>query len=417
MNSIRYILAVAGKELHVLSKDRGALVVLFLLPMLLASLIGSSSAAFFGGGDEGEEPTISLDVLLVNEDGGQYAAQIVGILDEIDELNITELDSPTEADELVADGEAIAAIIIPPEFSQGIDAYEPTRIQVVVDPAKEVGASIVSGIMNQVVGEVTLRGELTYGIRSVFAESGVLENAPPEVQRAAEAQSLGAILTQLQSMRQSPLIAVRGEELGNVEENEPMNVFGFIVPNFAVMFSFFLIGVVGATLLKEKEEGSFRRLIAAPMPRSAIIAGKMLAYILVVILQVFVLFTVANVAFNMPLGDSVAGLFLLSLALAMSSSALGMLLAAWAKTSSQADSMGTIIGFILAGIGGCIVSFPDESFMAKLSLLTPHGHAVRGFYSLLNYGEGVIDILPRIGAVAGFAVLFFLAAMWRFRFE
>jgi hypothetical protein len=55
--------------------------------------------------------------------------------------------------------------------------------------------------------------------------------------------------------------------------------------------------------------------------------------------------------------------------------------------------------------------------MAKLSLLTPHGHAVRGFYSLLNYGEGVIDILPRIGAVAGFAVLFFLVAMWRFRFE
>jgi len=342
---------------------------------------------------------------------------MVDVLHEIKELNITELDSPTEADALVADGEAIAAIIIPSDFGQGVDAYEPTQIQVVVDPSKEVGASIVSGIMNQVVGEVILVGELSYGIRTVFAESGVLENAPPEVHRAAEAQSLGAILTQLQSMRRNPLIAVRGEELGNVEETEPTNVFGFIVPNFAVMFSFFLVGVVGATLLKEKEDGSFRRLIAAPMPRSAIIAGKMLAYMLIVVLQVIVLFAVGNVAFNMPLGDSVAGLFLLSLALAMSSSALGMLIASWAKSSSQADSTGTIIGFILAGIGGCIVGFPDGSFMDKLSLITPHGHAVRGFYSLLNYGEGVIDILPQIGAVAGFAVIFFLIAMWRFRFE
>lgn len=416
MSRIRYVLAVAGKELHVLSKDRGSLVVLFLLPILLASLIGASNAAF-AGGEEGEEPAVSIDILLVNEDSGPYATQVVSMLQGIDELNIRRLNSPTEADRLVADGEAIAAIIIPPGFSQGIDAYEPTRIQVVVDPVKEVGASIVSGIMNQVVGEVALRGELSYGIRTVFAESGVLENAPPEVHRAAEAQNLGAIMAQLQSRRESPLIAVRSEELGSVEEKEPLNVFGFVTPNFAVMFSFFLIGVVAETLLKEREEGSFRRLIAAPMPRGAIIAGKMLAYMLVVILQVAVLFAVGNIAFDMPLGDSAVGLILLATALAMSSSALGMLLATWAKTSSQAGSMGTIIGFILAGIGGCIVVFPDGSFMETLSLVTPHGHAVRGFYDLLNHGADVIDVLPQIGAVAGFAVIFFLIAMRRFRFD
>ncbi|MEJ2750367.1 MAG: ABC transporter permease, partial [Anaerolineae bacterium] len=354
MNNLRYTLAVAGKELQVMFKDRGALVVLFLLPLLLASLLGSMYQSFgIAGGDE--EQTISLDVFLVNSDDGEYARQVVSALESIDELNITTLDSVTEADERVADAQALAAIIIPVDFSQKIDTYEPTQVQVIVDPAQEVAAGIISGIMNQVLSGVQVAGEISYGIRSVFAESGVLEGAPPEMQRAAEAQSLGAIMTQLQAMRLNPTITVRSEDVAGIEAAEPVNVFGYIVPNFTVMFAFFLVGVIAATLLREKEEGSFRRLIAAPIPRATIIAGKMLAYMLIVVLQVVILFGVASFAFDMPLGDSPLGLLLLTIALAMSATALGMLLAAWAKTSSQADSLGTIIGFVLAGLGGCIV--------------------------------------------------------------
>jgi len=417
MNSLRYALVVAGKELQVLSKDRGSLAVLFLLPLLLSSLIGSANSALFGASEEGEEPAISLNILLVDEDGGQYANQIVSILHGINELKLETVDSATEADKRVADGEALGAIILPAGFSQNIDAYEPAQILVILDPVKEVGASIIRGIMNQVVGEVTVWGEVSYGIRTVFDESGVLDNAPVELRRAAEAQTLGAIMTQLQSMRQSPLISVRSESLAAVEDAQPGNAFGYIVPNFAVMFAFFLIGLIAATLLREKEEGSLRRLIAAPIPPGSIIAGKMFAYMLVIVLQVIVLFGVGRLAFDMPLGDAPLGLLLLTLALAMSSSSLGMLLAAWAKTSSQADSTGTIIGFILAGLGGCIVLFPRDSFMGTLSLLTPHGHATRAFHDLLNAGSGVADILPQIGALIGFAVLFFLVAIWRFKFE
>lgn len=417
MNSLRYILVIAGKELQVLSKDRGSLAILFLLPLLLSSLLGSAGAAFYGTSEEGEEPAISLDVILVDEDGGQYATQIANILHDIDELNIETMESATDADKRVAEGEVLGAIILPSDFSQKIDAYQPAEVVVVLDPVKEVGASIIAGIMNQVVGEVTVWGEISYGIRSVFDESGALEDAPTELRRAAEAQSLGAIMTQIQSMRQNPLVTIQSESLSEVEETSSGNAFGFIVPNFTVMFAFFLIGVIAATLLKEKEEGSLRRLIAAPMPSSTIIGGKIAAYMLVIILQVVVLFGIASLAFSMPLGDAPLGLILLTLALALASSSLGMLLAAWAKTSSQADSTGTIVGFILAGLGGCIVTFPRDSFMGNLSLLTPHGHATRAFHDLLNAGSGVVDILPQIGALLGFAVLFFLVAMWQFKFD
>ncbi|MFQ5437059.1 MAG: ABC transporter permease, partial [Anaerolineae bacterium] len=277
METIRYSLAVASKELQVMFKDRGSLLVLFLLPLLLASLLGSMYQSF-AGTTGGEEEMISLDIFLVNEDDGPYAAQILQALEGIDELNIEKLDTAVTADERVANAEALAAVIIPAGFSQQIDDYEPTALQVIVDPAQEIAAGIVSGILNQVVSEVTVVGEVSHGIRAVFAESGVLEGAPPELQRAAEAQSLGAIMTQLQTMRQSPIISVRSQDLTGLEATEAVNPFGIAVPQFTVMFSFFLVGVVGATLLKEKEEGSFRRLMASPMPPAAIILGKMMAY-------------------------------------------------------------------------------------------------------------------------------------------
>ncbi len=416
MDTIRYTLAVAGKELQVMFKDRGALAVLFLLPLLLASLLGTMFQSFGVMGD-GEATAVSLDIFLINEDDGPYAAQIVTALETIDALNIERLDSVTEADERIADAQALAAVIIPAGFSQRVDAYEPVQLQVIVDPAQEIAASIVSGILRQVAGEVEVVGEISYGIRAVLAESGALASAPPEMQRAIEAQTLGVIMTQLQEMRQNPVITVRSEELAGAVATEPVNPFGYVVPNFAVMFSFFLVGVISATLLREKEEGSFRRLLAAPLPPAAIIAGKMLAYMLIVVLQVGVLFGVAGAAFDMPLGQSPSGLLLLTLALALAASALGMLLAAVVKTSGQADSLGTIIAFVLAGLGGAIVAFPAGSFMDKVTLFTPHGHALRGFYGLLNDGLGVVDVLPQVGAVAGFAAVFFLAAMWRFKFE
>jgi ABC-type Na+ efflux pump permease subunit len=47
----RTILTIAWKELQVIAKDRGTLAVLFILPLLFGSLLGT----VFGGSSGGEE--------------------------------------------------------------------------------------------------------------------------------------------------------------------------------------------------------------------------------------------------------------------------------------------------------------------------------------------------------------------------
>jgi ABC-2 type transport system permease protein len=416
MNAIRNTLAVAGKELLVLFKDRGWLAVLFLLPLVLASIMGSMVAAFSGDGEGGQ--TMSLPLAVVNQDAGVYGEQVTAALKSIDVLDVATWLPLGVANQRVADGDRAAAVVIPADFSARVDGYEPSTVEVIVDPTRQQFGSIVAGIMNEVFSPVVLQGEIKYGIRSVMDASGLFEEMDDELRRATEAQTMGAIMTQLQRQQADPWIAVETEGPEGVEAQGPLNPMGYNVPAFSVMFAFFLVGAIAQTIWVEKEQGTFRRLLAAPLQRGAIIGGKVLSNVLVVCLQFLVLFTVGSVAFDMPLGRSPLGLVLLVLATAVTSAGLGILVAAFSKSSRQADSLGVMLGFILGGLGGCVYPlFNLEGFIGFIPRLIPQGQALIGFTNLLLGRADLMELLPQIGILFGMGALFFVIGLWRFRYD
>ncbi len=416
---IRDTLSVAWKEIQLIARDRGSLVILFLLPLLFGVLYGSINRHF---AEEGETPSVLVDVCLVNEDTGVFGEQIALAMSDIDVLNVETLASAADAEQRVAEGRVSAAIVIPASFTSDIDAYTPTEIEVIVDPAEPESASIVSGIMNKVVDEATVWGEVQYGIRALLDESGVLADAGSETRRAIQAQNLGVVMTRINEMRRTPLVSVVSQDLqGAVIEGGIELFFALLFPGITVMFVFFGASMSSASLLNERETGALRRLLAAPISRGAVIGGKMLGYMALVCLQVIVLFGVAHSFFGMPLGDSPLALVLLTILLAFVATAMGMLIAALSRSSKQADNVGTVLGFVLGGLGGCVAITPTpltrtEGFMSVVARLTPHGHAVDAYYSLMAEKAGLVDILPQIGFLLAMGVAFFLIAVWRFRF-
>ena len=88
----------------------------------------------------------------------------------------------------------------------------------------------------------------------------------------------------------------------------------------------------------------------------------------------------------------------------------------------QADTVGTLLGFLLAGLGGCIAITPTPAtrsggVMGTLSRLTPQGNAVEGYYAVMAEGLGIPGIATELLALAGFALAFVVVAAWRFRYE
>jgi ABC-type multidrug transport system permease subunit len=98
-----------------------------------------------------------------------------------------------------------------------------------------------------------------------------------------------------------------------------------------------------------------------------------------------------------------------------------MVVAAFARTSKQADNVGMVLAFVLAGIGGAFPSWPpmfrSEGVIGTLSKFTPHAHALEGYYSVMAENAGFSQILPQLGILLVMGLVFFLVAVWRFRFE
>ena len=149
----------------------------------------------------------------------------------------------------------------------------------------------------------------------------------------------------------------------------------------------------------------------------------MIAYGILVIIQVLLVFTIAGIFFGMELGNSYAALFLITLVLALVVSSMGLMIAALVRSGKQAESIGMVLGFLLAGLGGCITLgsitpvYLQDNTLGTISQFTPHAHALYGYYKLMVLGSGFVDILPQVGILLVFSLVFMIIAAWRLRFQ
>jgi ABC-2 type transport system permease protein len=419
MNTLSTMLAVAWKELKVIVRDRGNLILMLLLPLLLSSV---QSAANLSTQEEGEA-AILLHVGLVNEDAGDFGRESMNAIMDIDELDVQLFGALENAEALVARGELAAVIHFPATFTDDINAHRQTTVDVIVDPAQPESAGIVTGIMNQVVDEVTIWGEVGYGIHTMFEASGLLANTSEEEQRGLEAMNLGVIMTRLGEMRSNPLISLISEDLEGVQTEDWFASFmAYIFAGYVAMFIFFIVPLSAESIVQERDSGTLRRLIAAPIAPGAVIGGKLLAYMVIPCVQAVLIFGLASIAFDIPLGNSPLALAVVTVAAAITAAAFGLAIASVAKTSSQASNLGVAAGFILAIIGGAVPigSQPfsrADGFISIIARLTPQAHALEGYLRVMADGEGLMAVLPEAGILFAFAAVFLIIAARRFRYD
>ena len=80
------------------------------------------------------------------------------------------------------------------------------------------------------------------------------------------------------------------------------------VPGYALMFPLFGITAGAGTILEEKEAGTFKRLLIAPLPPYALLGGKLLAQFIQSVVQLTVLFALGALLFKIDLGPSIPAL-------------------------------------------------------------------------------------------------------------
>ena len=189
-------------------------------------------------------------------------------------------------------------------------------------------------------------------------------------------------------------------------------------PGMMVMFALFLAIGGGATLILEREQGTLRRLIVMPMHKATILIGKLLGIYIAGFLQIAILILAGAFLFSVNWGQSPTALVLMGLSFALASTSLGMLIAALARTYAQTDALSPILVMSLASLGGAW--WPLEivpRWMQTLGHALPTAWAMDGFHDIITRGLGVKAVLPEVAVLLGFAALFLIIGVWRFRYE
>ncbi|MBN9517617.1 ABC transporter permease, partial [bacterium] len=172
----------------------------------------------------------------------------------------------------------------------------------------------------------------------------------------------------------------------------------------------------GLVFLRERRRGAWVRVRAAPVPLSAVLAGKALATAAVALLMVCGTFAVGRVAFGVTAAGSWAGFALLALAGCGLAAATGLLVAAVGGTEARARSVSILVILGVSMLGGLWVpAFLLPEWVRDAALALPTTWAMRGLDRVTWQGRGLFDALPYVGAVTAFAAAFLALAVWRLK--
>ena len=175
--------------------------------------------------------------------------------------------------------------------------------------------------------------------------------------------------------------------------------------------------LVGAAFIREREHGTLEHLMVMPLNPAEILLGKVWANGLVVLLAVgFALTAMLEWMMAVPIAGSIP-LFLCGAALYLFSTAsIGIFLATLARSMPQFGLLIILTILPLEMLSGGVT--PQESMplpVQKIMLFTPTTHFVRLAQAILYRGADLSIVWPPMLAIAGIGLVFFGAALLRFR--
>jgi len=232
---------------------------------------------------------------------------------------------------------------------------------------------------------------------------------------------------QFEASRTTPLVAIVEREPTSEAEAKPVfDLSSTFVPGLCVLFVFLSSSSVARSLFEERKSGTLRRLMSAPMTRTTLLAGKMVPIFLLILIQIVVIFLAGGILLpimgfgTLSIGEHPLAWALTSILIALCSTCLGILIAAIARTESQAGGLSNALLWVAGFLGGAL--FPvfllqQIPVVNVVMRFVPHSWATSAYYDILTRGKGLADVWPNLLVLLGFSVVFFVIGIRRFRFE
>ena len=396
------ILTILKKDLKLFFSDKKGVLLTFLLPIILISLF----AFAFGGIGGGSTESKPIDLLVVDNDKTKESKVIISKLDTLSSIHLidTELD---RGEKLVKKGKYVGVLIFEKGFQDAIVSGKELPMELKYDTAKEIEMGMLQSVLMQElmssIGKTKVKSSITTYLDNNFA--GLDQKIKDKIVTDTNSDNS---LESTMSLKMTPLVK---------EDKNKANI-GLIqaVAGTAIMMLLFSITAIGGGLLDEKEAGTLKRLLYAPVKPNKILFAKMGTALLLSILQLVVMFLFSWLVFGLPIFKDITALLILIVAVAFAVSSFGIFLVAIAKTRQQLQGLSTIIIMLMSAIGGSMIPlFIMPSIMQKIAVISVNYWGIQGFYDIFWRNLPLIDVLPKIMVLVGIGITMTIISIQLFK--
>lgn len=418
---MKKLISLIYKDFLLLVRDKAGLVFLFVMPLVLVLVMTGMQE---GALDSASTNAISLVIL--NSDQDEIGTTVEKELQEKDLFDVTVADATMTEDEvqqLVRKGTYLIGIYIPENTTSKIQGNVQKSIAAAFAglPAS-VAANKMDTVSIKVFLDPTINSTFRTTLMSYLREaSNQIENEFMFAKISEEVNERAMLPMGEFSLSAAQPVGIEEITYSNGKDNNrtvDFDVAAHNVPAWTLFAIFFIVISLSGSIIKEREDGSFARLMTMPCPYSTYLLSKVVVYVVVCLAQFIVVMLMGKWLFpviGLPVFDMHGTFFyclIVVFCAALAAIGFGLLISAFATTHQQASIFGAVSVVILSAIGGIWVpTFLMPKFLKALSVISPLNWGIEGFYGLILRGGSFISVLPQCFMLLAFAVVCFVIAI------
>lgn len=402
------ITSIAWKDAIIRFSSRSEILFFLILPLVFIFLLGGG----LQGGGEASDERIVMPV--VDEDNSELSQ---ALLDEL--ATSTTVSGETmprdEAEALLADNNVAAVLFIPAGFEESLLAVndQPSAVALNLQAApSNTNALAAEQAVQLAAGAISRPLLIAHNSLNAVETENLFTND-------AERQSFfaGSLELAQEALAERPsrvtVLTAGAEEATTGYDQAAQVTAGQLITWVFIP----LLGTSGL-LAYERSTGTLRRLLITPTRKGTFLLGTITGQLGLALVQMALLVVFGIVVMRVNWGNSPAALALLLVTFGLAAVALGTMLGTFIKTDSQAGNVSIMAGMVMALLGGCwwpLELFPEGLKQAVRVL--PTTWAMEGLTTLTMRGGGLADVALNAAVLVGFAAVFFLIGVRRFRYE
>ena len=381
IGGLRMTMAMVRVMALELWRDRGALVMAFLLPPLVFLIFSSVFA-----GTSGEDVKVKLAVADAahTPTSGRLAAALVAS----PELRAQRAGDAEAVRRQVKSGAADVGLVI-----RGDPAGPGHPLLIIADPSRAVAAPLAQARISQVLAGALPDAAFRRTLDQLAPAVGGLTPA-----QAARADAVSEALRQTPTATDAGLFereAVRGAKTGG-------GVIAYYAGAVMILFALFsaMQGALG--LMEERRSGIADRLLAGVAGMGPVVTGKFVFLVGQGMVQAAAVFATAQLVYGVPALQHFPLWLITSLAASACAAGLALGLVSVCRTRDQAQMLSTFVILVLAAIGGSMVPrFLMPPWLQTVGWFTPHAWVIDAYQTILSRDGGLAQVYKAWSVLLG----------------